>query len=87
MIDSKLNFHVQLNNVLSNMATAIRSIYHILYQLPLKARLMPFQSLVLSHLTFSEMVQGDIIQFADDTSFHFSRNNVTELEKCVSEIL
>ena len=36
-----------------------------------------------------EKVQGnfDIIQFADDTSFHFSRSNVSELEKCVSEIL
>ena len=38
---------------------------------------------------FREKVQGnfDIIQFADDTSFHFSRNNVSELEKCVSEIM
>ena len=38
---------------------------------------------------FREKVQGnvDIIQFADDTSFLFSRNNVSELEKCVSEIL
>ena len=55
-IDSKLNFHVQLNKVLSNMATAIRSIYLIryqCYQLPLKVRLMLFKSLVLSHLTFS----------------------------------
>ena len=38
---------------------------------------------------FSEKVQGnfDIIQFADDTSFHFSRSNVSELEKYVFEIL
>ena len=38
---------------------------------------------------FREKVQGkfDIIQFADDTSFHFSRSNVSELEKCVSELL
>ena len=42
MIDSKLNFHIQLNKVLSNMATAIRSIYLIRYQLPLNARLMLF---------------------------------------------
>ena len=27
-----------------------------------------------------------MIQFADVTSFHFSRNNVSELEKYVSEI-
>ena len=38
---------------------------------------------------FREKVQGnlDIIQFADDTSFLFSRNIVSELEKCVSKIL
>ena len=38
---------------------------------------------------FREKVEGnfDIIQFADDTCFHFSRNNVSELEKSVSEIL
>ena len=55
MIASKLNFHVQLNKVLSNMARAIRSIYLIRYQLPIKARLMLFKSLVLSHLTFSAL--------------------------------
>ena len=38
---------------------------------------------------FREKVQGnfDIIQFFDDTSFHFNRNIVSKLEKCVSEIL
>ena len=55
MIDSKLNFHVQLNKVLSNMATAIKSIYLIRYWLLLKARLMLFKSLVLSHLTFNAL--------------------------------
>ena len=55
IIDSKLNFHVQLNKVLSNMATAIRSIYPLRYQLTLEARLMLFKSLVLSHLTFSAL--------------------------------
>ena len=55
IIDSKLNFHVQLNKVLSKTATAIRSIYLLRYQLPLKARLMLFKSLVLSHLTFSAL--------------------------------
>ena len=55
IIDSKLKFHVQLNKVLSNMATAIRSIYFSRYQLPLEARLMLFKSLVLSHLTFSAL--------------------------------
>ena len=36
---------------------------------------------------FREKVRGnlDIIQFADDKSFHFSRNDVVELEKLVSE--
>ena len=52
MIASKLNFHVQLYKVLSNMATAIRSIYLICYQLTMKARLMLIKSLVLSHLEF-----------------------------------
>ena len=55
IIDSKLNFHVQLSRVLSNMATAIRSIYFLRYQLPLEARLMLFKYLVLSHLTFSAL--------------------------------
>ena len=53
VIDSKLNFNVQLNKVQSNMATAIRSIYLLRYQLPMKALLMLFKSLVFSHLTFS----------------------------------
>ena len=36
-----------------------------------------------------EEVQGkfDIVQFADDTSLHFSRSNVAELERSVSELL
>ena len=55
IIDSKLIFHVQLNKVLSNMATSIRSIYLLRYQLPLEARLMLFKSLVLSHLIFSAL--------------------------------
>ena len=37
------------------MATAIRSINLLRYQLPLEARLMLFKSLVLSHLTFSAL--------------------------------
>ena len=64
IIDSKLNFHVQLNKVLSNMATAIRSIYLLRYQLPLEARLMLFKSLVLSHLTFSALFFQNLIFFA-----------------------
>ena len=55
MIEYKFIFHEQLNKVLSNMATAIRSIYLLRYQLPQKARLMLFKSLVLSHLTFSAL--------------------------------
>ena len=56
MIDSNLNFKVQLNKVLSNMATAIRIIYIIRYQLPLKARFMLLKSLVFSQLTFSALL-------------------------------
>ena len=55
LTDSNLNFYVQLNEVLSNMATTIRSIYLLRYKLPLKARLMLLKSLVLSHLTFSAL--------------------------------
>ena len=38
---------------------------------------------------FRKKVQGNfnIIQFADDTGSHFSKNNVAEREKCVPEIL
>ena len=55
MIDSKLNFHVQLKKVLSNMATAIRSIYLKRYLLTLKALLMLLKFLVLSQLTLSAL--------------------------------
>ena len=54
-IDSKLIFNVQLIKFLSNMATAIRSIYLMRYQLPVTTRLMLFKSVVLSHLTFSAL--------------------------------
>ena len=54
-IDSKLIFQVQINKFLSNMATAIRSIYLIRFHLPVKARLMLFKSVVFSHLTFSAL--------------------------------
>ena len=63
MFDSKLNFRVLLNKVLSNMATSIRSIYLIRYQLPLKARSMLFKSLVLSPLFFSALIFHNMIFF------------------------
>ena len=63
-IDSKLNFQVQLKKVLSNTATEIRSISFIRYQLPLKARLMLFKSLVLSQLTISSLFIQNLNFFA-----------------------
>ena len=53
MIDRNLQFHAQLNKMLAKMATAIRSIYLVRHQIPLKARIILFKSLVLSHLNFS----------------------------------
>ena len=43
IIDSKFKFHVQINKVLSNMATAIRSIYLLRYQLPLRSTIDAIQ--------------------------------------------
>ena len=53
MIDNNLNFDIQLNKTLTKMANAIRSIYLVRHFLPLKARIVLFKSLVLSHLNFS----------------------------------
>ena len=52
-IDRNLSFEEQLNKFLKKMAHAIRSIYHIRHQDPLKARILLLKSLVLSHLSFS----------------------------------
>ena len=52
-IDSNLTFENHLNSVLSKMANAIRSLYLVRNQIPLKVRIDVFKSVVLSHLSFS----------------------------------
>ena len=52
-IDSNLTSENHLNSVLSKMADAIRSLYLVRNQLPLKVRNDVFKSVVLSHLSFS----------------------------------
>ena len=52
-IDSNLNFENHLNSVLSKMANAIRSLYLVRNQIPLKIRIDVFKSVVLSYLSFS----------------------------------
>ena len=52
-IDSNLTFENHLNSVLNKMADAIRSLYLVRNQFPLKVRIDVFKSVVLSHLSFS----------------------------------
>ena len=51
-IDSNLTFENHLNSVLSDMVNAIRSLYLVRNQIPLKVRIDVFKSVVLSHLSF-----------------------------------
>ena len=53
ILDKELTYQKQLNNVISKMALAIRSIYLVRNQITLKARINLFRSLVLLHLEFS----------------------------------
>ena len=52
-IYSNLTFENHLNSDLSKMADAIRSLYLVRNQIPLKVRIDVFKSVVLSHLSFS----------------------------------
>ena len=52
-IDSNLTFENHLNSVSRKMANAIRSLYLVRNQIPLKVRIDVFKSVVLSHLSFS----------------------------------
>ena len=51
IIDRRLTYQNQLT--ISKMASAIRSLYLVRYQVPLKTRINLFKSPVLSHLDFS----------------------------------
>ena len=55
IIDRELTYKNQLNKVISKMASAIRSLYLVRYQIPLKTRINLFKSQALSHLDFSSI--------------------------------
>ena len=68
MIDNNLNFDIQLNKTLTKMANAIRSIYLVRHFLPLKARIVLFKSLVLSHLNFSAIFFSIVVGYVTSKS-------------------
>ena len=55
IIDRELTYQNQPNKVISKMASAIRSLYLVRYQVPFKRRINLFNSLALSHLDFSSI--------------------------------
>ena len=66
IIDRELTNQNQLNKVISKMASAIRSLYLVRYQVPLKTRLNLFKSLVLSHLDFSAIFFQNLPSYSID---------------------
>ena len=66
IIDRKLTYQNQLSKVISKMASAIRSIYLVRYQVPLKTRINFFKSLVLSHLDFSAIFFQNLPSYSID---------------------
>ena len=66
ILDKELTYQKQLNNVISKMALAIRSIYLVRNQIPLKARINLFRSLVLSHLEFSAILFQSLPSYSID---------------------
>ena len=63
MIDNNLNSDVQLNETLTKMANAIRSIYLVRHFLLLKATIGLCKSLVLSHLNLSAILFQSVMSF------------------------
>ena len=53
IFDRELTYQNQQSKVISKMASEIRSLYLVRYQLPLKTIINLFKSLVFSHLDFS----------------------------------
>ena len=66
IIDRELTYQNQLNKVISKMASAIRSLYLVRYQVPLKTRINLFKSLVLSHLDFSAIFFQNLPSYSID---------------------
>ena len=66
ILDKDLTYQKQLNNVISKMALAIRSIYLVRNQIPSKARINLFRSLVLSHLELSAIFFQSLPSYSID---------------------
>ena len=66
IIDRELTYQNQLNKVISKMASGIRSLYLVRYQVPLKTRINLFKSLVLSHLDFSAIFFENLPSYSID---------------------
>ena len=66
ILDKELTYQKQLNNVISKMALAIRSIYLVRNQILLKARINLFRPLVLSHLEFSAIFFKSLPSYSID---------------------
>ena len=66
IIDRELTYQNQQNKVISKMASAIRSLYLVRYQVPLKTRINLFKSLVLSHLDFSAIFFQNLPSYSID---------------------
>ena len=66
IIDRELTYQNQLNRVISKMASAIRSLYLVRYQVPLKTRINLFKSLVLSHLDFNAIFFQNLPSYSID---------------------
>ena len=88
ILDKELTYQKQLNNVISKMALANRSIYLVRNQIPLKARINLFRSLVLSHLEISAIFFQSLPSYSIDRinkqirwgkKFAFFEQNMTVL--------
>ena len=66
ILDKELTYQKELNIVIGKMALAIRSIYLVRNQIPLKARINLFRSLVLSHLEFSAIFFHSLPSYSID---------------------
>ena len=66
IFDRELTYQNQLIKVISKMASAIRSLYLVRYQVPLKTRKYLFKSLVLSHLDFRAIFFQNLPSYSID---------------------
>ena len=66
ILDKELTYQKLLNNVIGKMPLAIRSVYLVRNQIPLKARINLFRSLVLSHLAFSAIFFQSLPSYSID---------------------